>query len=145
MPRKYTPVPKVKLSTAQLRKAAEAIAPLAFEVAQIVATRAAEFALSGEPAPRRAAHRGSQLSAAQQLGVMMFAVAVESNASMTSRVFGYNRKTVRRLLRTSRYRKFQAVVEEHVAGMWASSMSQRDFIRFMFPRSRGGRRGVRRR
>ena len=139
MPRKYRPVPKIKLSTAQLRRAAESIAPLAFEVAQFVTTRAVEFAKSGEPAPRRAAHRGSQLTAAQQLGVMMFAVAVDSNAAIVSRVFGYNRKTVRRVLSSSRYRKFHRCVDEAVARRWESSISIRESIRFLFPRSRGGR------
>jgi hypothetical protein len=123
MPSKYRKVPKT-FTTAELRVAAAAIAPVAEACARHVATIAADRARTGVVGTRRG--RGQRLSAYEKLAVFFYAVAIEERPREIARVLGMDHFTVRRLLATARYKRFVRFVDARVAESFAM---RRHYIR----------------
>lgn len=121
MPRVRKRVPKLHLSTAELRRAADAIVPLAEACAEHVTTVAVARARERTRGARRPGGRGSQLTPFEQLSVLMYASVIDGSAGEIAAAYGFNRKTVRRLLKSKRFEKFQAAVDAGVASAFAGS------------------------
>jgi FixJ family two-component response regulator len=117
MPSKYRRVPRVKFTLAELREAAAAIAPLAASVAEHVANVAVARARDRVAGARRG--RGQRLSAFEQLAVIFYAVAVDARPREIATALGMEHRTVRRLLATTRYRKFSEAVDRQIAETFA--------------------------
>lgn len=117
MPRKYRKVPKVKLSTAELRAAAAAIAPLATSVAEHVARVAVDRARDRVAGPSRG--RGKRLTAFEQLAIFFYAVAIAPQPREIAAALGMEHRTVRRILATKRFERFTASVDEQIAQTFA--------------------------
>ena len=113
MPSKYHKVPKVKLTTAELRQAATAITPFAVSVAEHVIKTAVSRAQDGTCGPRR--RRGQRLAAFEQLAIFFYAVAVDRRPREIGRVLGMEHRTVRRLLASKRFERFTAAADAEIA------------------------------
>jgi hypothetical protein len=113
MPSKYKPRPKVKLTAAELRVAAEAMAPIAASLAEHVTRVAVERHRDGIAAPRRG--RGQRLTPFDQLQVFFYASAFHGSPREIARALGFNHATTRRLLSSGRFAKFQGYVDQSIA------------------------------
>jgi hypothetical protein len=130
MPTKYRKVPKVKLTTAELRVAAESIAPLAVSVAEHV-TRVA-VARARDRIVGAGRGRGKRLTAYEQLAVFFYAVAIAPQPREIARALGMEPRTVRRLLTSKRYERFTAAVDlqiAHTFSMRRHLLQARHFLR----------------
>jgi hypothetical protein len=112
MPRSPRRRLRVRATAAELRVAAQGVAPLIARVMKALIERTAQYAEPQTAAPRRPRGRGSQLVLAEQLAVFYYAVTFDSRASELSRVFGYDLRTIRRLLRTAKFAKFHRYAQE---------------------------------
>lgn len=118
------------MTTAQIRAAAEEILPLAKLALQRLVDRCTEHSQQGkDKAPRRPRGRGSQLGPADQLLVMYTAQAITDNPRAISTFTGFNVRTVRRVLSSTKYRKLDEYVSQRTYESFRAHSGIRRFMR----------------
>jgi hypothetical protein len=120
------------MTTAEIRAAAETIVPLAELALARLVERCMEIRDRGESArgaSRRPRGRGSQLRPADQLLCMFVAQAMTDNPREVAEFTGYNTRTVRRILSSTKYRKLDEYVSQRAYESFRVHGGIRRFVR----------------
>jgi hypothetical protein len=113
-----------RMTTAEIRLAAKRIVPLAKQALARLVERCVELSKEEKhAAPRRPPGRGSQLTATDQLLVMFTAQAMSNNPQVIATFTGFNVRTVRRVLSSTKYRKLDEFVAQQVYQAHSSNRS----------------------
>ncbi len=118
MPSKYRKRRKIKYTTEELRRATDAIVPVARGVVEQLIQRCQEIAAGNDKAPRRSRGRGSQLKPTEELLVMFWAQTVSDRPRAIAAALGMHPRTVARVLSSKKYKK----VDEAVAAQTLASI-----------------------